>query len=191
MITQKPSPNFGIGRKDSKPEIIVLHCMDGSLSGTDSWFANPISQVSSHYGVGFNGEVHQYVKEEDTAWTQGLKVPPVNRPTFKLYKEGLNPNVYCLSIEHEGSDLSIVHESQINATVSLIRAMASRWGIPIDRNHIIGHYEVDPVRKPLCPATDKSILDRIVRMAQDTDEQVPLTVQKSKLLKAQQFLSNL
>lgn len=190
-IIQKFSPNFKKGRDGYIPQIIVLHCMDGSLAGTDSWFANPASQVSSHYGIGFNGEIHQYVKEEDTAWTQGLKVPPINRPTFKLYKEGLNPNVYCLSIEHEGSDLSIIHEAQINATVGLIRAMAAHWGIPIDRNHVIGHYEVDPVRKPNCPATDKSIIDRIVKMAQDTEEQVNVTVPKSKLAKAQQFLTNL
>ena len=37
-----------------KPELIVLHIMDGTLSGTDSWFADPSSQVSSHYGIGLN-----------------------------------------------------------------------------------------------------------------------------------------
>src|SRR3990167_11456499 len=99
MIIQKPSPNFTKGRGSYyKPELIVLHIMVGSLSGTDSWFTSSISKVSSHYGIGFNGEVHQYVKEEDTAWTQGI----VNNPSFKLYKQGVNPNTYCLSIEHEG-----------------------------------------------------------------------------------------
>jgi N-acetyl-anhydromuramyl-L-alanine amidase AmpD len=41
--------------------------MDGTLAGTDAWFTNPASQVSAQYGIGKNGEVHQYVKEEDTA----------------------------------------------------------------------------------------------------------------------------
>lgn len=165
-IIQKTTPNYVTGRKDFKPEIIVVHIMSGSLVGTDSWFADPASQVSAHYGVGFNGEIHQYVKEEDTAWTQGLKVPPINKPLFKLYKEGYNPNLYCIGIENEGQDLSIVHEAQISSLVALIKDISTRWNIPIDRDHIIGHYEVDPVRKPNCPATDKTILDRIVRQAQ-------------------------
>ena|ERR1035437_7143402 len=167
-IIQKITPNFKVGRSGYKPEIIVLHIMDGTLSGTDSWFADKVSQVSSNYGIGFNGEIHQYVKDEDTAWCQGLKIPPINKPLFKLYKPNTNPNDYCLSIEHEGNDLSIVHEAQINASVALIQSLCAKWNIPIDRDHIIGHYEIDPIRKPNCPATDKSIIDRIVRQAQGT-----------------------
>lgn len=183
---QKPCPNFAVGRKGYKPEIIVLHVMDGSLTGTDSWFANPASQVSSHYGVGFNGEVHQYVKEEDTAWTQGK----VDRPSFKLYKPGVNPNAYCLSIEHEGQDLSVIHEAQINATVELIQAMAKKWSIPIDRDHIIGHYQIGAY-KPNCPATNKSIIDRIVRQAQTPEEMVTIQVKKSQVEKVLKFISTL
>lgn len=182
MIIQKFSPNFAVGRKGFVPEIIVLHVMDGSLSGTDSWFASPTSQVSSHYGVGFNGEIHQYVKEEDTAWTQGK----VDRPSFKLFKPNLNPNVYCLSIEHEGQDLSIVHEAQINATVELIREMATRWKIPMDRDHIIGHYQIGAY-KPNCPATDKSIIDTIISKCNE-DEMVNLQVPKSRLARITNFL---
>lgn len=164
-IIQKPSPNFAVGRQGFKPEIIVIHIMDGSLVGTDSWFANPASQVSSHYGIGFKGEVHQYVAEENVAWTQGLKVPPVNPPKFVFYKPGYNPNLYCLSIENEGSNLATAPEAQIAAIVELIHMMAAKWNIPIDRDHIIGHYEVDPIRKPNCPAVDKSILNTIVNRA--------------------------
>jgi N-acetylmuramoyl-L-alanine amidase len=74
-IKQIPSPNFVVGRGSQKPEIIVIHIMAGTLIGTDSHFSSPFSQVSTHYGIGFNGEVHQYVKEEDTAWGNGLRVP--------------------------------------------------------------------------------------------------------------------
>lgn len=161
-IIQKTSPNFKVGRSGYKPEIIVLHIMAGSLPATDSWFASPASEVSSHYGVGLNGEVHQYVKEEDQAWTQGYH----QGATFKLHKPGINPNLYCLSIEHEGQDLSFATETQLNATVELIRAMAARWAIPIDRDHVIGHYEIDPIRKPNCPSVNKSIIDTIVKRVQ-------------------------
>lgn len=159
-IIQKTTPNFRVGRSGYKPELIVLHIMAGSLLGTDNWFSNPISQVSSNYGVGFTGEIHQYVKDEDTAWAQGR----VDNPTFRLYKPGINPNLYCLSIEHEGQDLSKGPEAQIKATVELIKSLASKWNIPIDRDHIIGHYQIGAY-KPNCPAIDKTIIDRIVKEA--------------------------
>lgn len=186
-MIQKPSPNYG-ERKGYKPEIIVIHIMDGTLAGTDSWFANPASQVSSHYGIGFNGEVHQYVQDDKAAWTQGYH----QGATFKLHKgPTINPNLYCLSIEHEGTDLSKAPLAQINSSVGLIRALAGKYGISIDRDHIIGHYEVDPIRKPNCPATDKSVLDSLVRQAQGTEELVTIQVPKSRLQKILNFLMNI
>lgn len=59
-ILWKGSPNFS-SPKGYKTIAIVDHIMAGTLSGTDSWFANPASQVSSHFSVGKNGEIHQYV----------------------------------------------------------------------------------------------------------------------------------
>ncbi len=50
----------------------------------------------------------------------------------------------------------------MNALAGLIRVMAGRWGIPLDREHIIGHFEVNSVGKPNCPSADHGIMDRIV-----------------------------
>lgn len=189
QIIQKPSPNFTKGRGTQKIEAIVIHIMAGSLVGTDSWFATPTSQVSAHYGIGFNGEVHQYVQDADTAWHAGAIVQPTS---WSLLKLGINPNSYTLGIEHEGQDLSKGPVAQINATVELIRTLAAKYNVPIDRQHIIGHYQIKS-SKPNCPATDKSIIDHIITLANinTTEEQVNVTIPKSKLLKAQQFLSNL
>lgn len=184
-IIQKPSPNFG-DRQGYKPKLIVIHIMDGTLTGTDSWFANPASQVSSHYGVGFNAEVHQYVQEDKKAWTQGN----VRKPTAKLLIPGVNPNLYCLSIENEGHDLSKAPQTQLNAICELLKAMSTRYSIPLDRDHVLGHFEIDSVVKANCPSPDHMILDKIVVMCQ-TEEMVNLTLPKSKVAKAQQFLSNL
>src|SRR5205814_10677286 len=64
--------NFRSGRAPGfKPEAVVIHIMDGTLTGTDSWFNNPQAQVSAHYGIGRGGEVHQYVDEKDTAFHAG------------------------------------------------------------------------------------------------------------------------
>ncbi len=185
-IIQKTTPNLYVGRRGYKPELIVLHIADGTLAGTDSWFASPKSESSAHYLVGFNGEIHQYVKDEDSAWTQN---PPKN-PSCKLLKPNVNPNLYCLSIEHEGKDLSIVHEAQINSTVELIRSLSTKWNIPIDRQHIIGHYEINSVTRPNCPATNKEIIDRIVRQAQE-QEMVNISVPKNKVDKILAFIKTI
>ncbi len=159
-IIQKKSPNFWVGRKGYRPEAIVIHIMDGTLSGTDAWFANHESQVSAHYGIGKNGEVHQYVQETDTAWHAGR----VDTPVWKLIRPNLNPNLYTIGIEHEGRPNDIWTEEMKRMSASLIREICQRWQIPIDRNHIVGHFEIFS-KKPNCPASNKQILDDLVALA--------------------------
>jgi N-acetyl-anhydromuramyl-L-alanine amidase AmpD len=159
-IIQKKSPNFWAGRKGYRPEGVVIHIMDGTLVGTDSWFANPASQVSAHYGVGRTGEVHQYVKEEDTAWHAGR----VDTPVWGLIKPNINPNLYTIGVEHEGKPDDVWTDAMKQASAALIREICQRWQIPIDRNHIVGHFEIFS-KKPNCPARDKKIIDEIVALA--------------------------
>jgi N-acetyl-anhydromuramyl-L-alanine amidase AmpD len=159
-IIQKKTPNFWIGRKGYRPEGVVIHIMDGTLVGTDSWFANPASQVSAHYGVGRTGEVHQYVKEEDTAWHAGR----VDAPVWKLIKPNINPNLYTVGIEHEGKPDDVWTDAMKQSSAELVREICQRWQIPIDRNHIVGHFEIFS-KKPNCPARDKKVIDEIVALA--------------------------
>ena len=63
------SPNHYNGRLGYKVTRITLHIMAGYLTGTDSLFQNPNRQASSTYGIGPNGEIHQYVAESDAPWT--------------------------------------------------------------------------------------------------------------------------
>lgn len=55
-------------RGGNRPRLLIVHIMQGSLAGTDSWFRNPASQVSSHFGVGRDGTVIQWVSTTDIAW---------------------------------------------------------------------------------------------------------------------------
>lgn len=158
--TWKGSPNFWAGRKGYKPELIVIHIMDGTLAGTDAWFANPASQVSAHYGIGKKGEAHQYVKEEDAAWHAGR----VDKPSAKLIKTNVNPNLYSIGIEHEGKPNEAWTDEMKQASASLIREICQRWQIPIDRDHIIGHYQIYS-KKPDCPAHDKRVIDELIDLA--------------------------
>ncbi len=160
-IIQKPSPNFWASREGYKPEAVVVHIMDGTLARTDSWFASPSSEVSSHYGIGQNGEIHQYVREEHAAWHSGV----VKNPTWGLLKAGVNPNRYTIGIEHEGNAGSMWSGAMKLASATLIADICGRWSIPIDREHVIGHYQIDGIRRPNCPAYDKRKIDELVAFA--------------------------
>lgn len=158
-----PSPNFSSGRKSYHPEAIVIHVMDGTLNGTDNWFKNPNSKVSAHYGIGLNGEVHQYVQEADTAWHAGR----VNAPSWSLIKPAgngqyVNPNFYTIGIEHEGNSQSEWTDSMYDADAELVAAISKRWNIRLDRLHVIGHHEIFSLKT--CPGF-KVGLDKIVTLA--------------------------
>ncbi|RLG70037.1 MAG: N-acetylmuramoyl-L-alanine amidase, partial [Candidatus Iainarchaeum archaeon] len=94
------SPNFWKGRRGFKPEAIVIHITEGTASSTIDWFTRIESQVSSHYLIDRSGKVYQFVKEEDTAWHAGKVV----QASWKLLKQGVNPNFYTIGIELEGFD---------------------------------------------------------------------------------------
>lgn len=164
-IIQKKSSNFWVGRKGYRPEAVVIHIMDGTLPGTDAWFANPTSQVSAHYGIGKSGEVHQYVQENDAAWHAGR----VDAPVWKLIRPNVNPNLYTIGIEHEGKPDEGWTEAMKQSSATLIREICQRWQIPIDRDHVVGHFEIF-AKKPNCPATNKRILDELVTLAHQQTE---------------------
>jgi N-acetyl-anhydromuramyl-L-alanine amidase AmpD len=175
-IIKKQCTNWS-ERDGFRPEIIVIHISAGSLTSMDNWFATPGSQASAHYGVSLDGtKVCQYVDESKMAWANGR----VNNPSFVLYKPNINPNKYTISIENEGQDLAKAPESQLTTLVALIKEIAARWNIPMDRNHIIGHFQVDAVNRPYCPSPNHSIIDKIVARI-EPEELVCVKVPKSKL----------
>ena len=146
------SQNCHTKRAGYHPEAVVLHIMDGSLIGTDSWFNDPKSHVSAHYGVGRTGEVHQYVKETDCAFHAGT----VDRPEWKLIKrmgEGgrvINPNYYTIGVEHEGHGAEAWPQAMLEASLELVANIVRRWNIPADADHIIPHRDIRK-SKPMCP----------------------------------------
>jgi N-acetylmuramoyl-L-alanine amidase len=162
-IIFKPSPNIIQGRKGYRPIAIVIHIMQGSLAAVDDWFTGTQSKVSAHYGVGKDGRVHRYVLEANTAWHAGR----VNMPTWKLLKKGgnnyiVNPNFYTLGIEHEGYEHDDWTDEMYDSSSALIADMSLRWGIPLDRDHVIGHHEIFSLKT--CPG-DKVDLDKLIAMA--------------------------
>lgn len=157
--------NYSRGRGGKKPIAIVVHVMDGTFLGTRSWFNNPAAKASTHYGVSLKGEVDQYVSEIDTAFHAGTVAP--KPPAWKGWTVGMNPNFFTLGIEHEGKKDTVWTEAMYKASAELIRQLCNRWKIPCDRDHIVGHREIDSFRRANCPGTCD--LDRLVRMAAAID----------------------
>lgn len=156
-MTQKSTPNQS-SRNGYKPCLIVWHIADGTYNGTVAWEMNRESQVSSHFVLGKGGEITQLVPLERAAWTQGV----VKNPTHPYVKthSGVNPNLYCVSIECEGvwsETKGALTDQQLAAAAELTRYIVAevkriyKVDIPIDREHMIGHYEINPVTRSHCP----------------------------------------
>jgi len=144
------SPNYSKGRNGKKIIAICSHITAGQFPGCQNWLCSPKAKASSNYLITRTGKIIQLVKDEDTAWANG----GVNKPSWILY-DGTNPNRYTISIEHEGygsngGDGNLT-EQQYQATLWLHRHLINKWNIPIDRNHVIGHYQIDSVNRPNCP----------------------------------------
>lgn len=59
--------NYTVGRQDKIRGIVIHHAASTSLDSIGQVFSQPGRGGSAHYGVG-GKQVHQYVREEDTAW---------------------------------------------------------------------------------------------------------------------------
>lgn len=109
---------------------VIVHTMEGSYSGSISWFQNCSSQVSAHYSVrSSDGEITQSVDEADVAWHAG----------------NWTYNERSIGIEHEGyvSQPSTWYtDAMLRSSAALVADICDRYGIPKDRAHIIGHNEV-------------------------------------------------
>jgi hypothetical protein len=108
---------------------VVIHTTQGSYSGTINWFQNPASNVSSHYVIrSSDGQITQMVREKDIAFHAG----------------NWTYNTQSIGIEHEGfvDNPSWYTDSMYRASAALTRNICLKYGIPMTRSRIIGHFEV-------------------------------------------------
>jgi N-acetyl-anhydromuramyl-L-alanine amidase AmpD len=62
-------------------------------------------------------------------------------------------NIHCQNaIDTDGKKWEIYSDAQINALANLVSDIASRYGIPLDREHIIGHYQITTYKTDPGPA---------------------------------------
>jgi N-acetylmuramoyl-L-alanine amidase len=159
VIERHVTPNFETGRSGERPRAIVLHTNVGTFGSTVAWFADRRSGVSSHYLIGLDGRIGQFVDEADTARHCGR----VLEPTAAFLTEA-NPNLYTVGIEFEdgGDPLGAERSAaQYDTGAALIASIARRWETPLDREHVVGHREIFAAKE--CPGNLD--LDRLIHRA--------------------------
>ncbi|TAK36198.1 MAG: hypothetical protein EPO21_03435 [Chloroflexota bacterium] len=140
-IEWAPSPNYG--RRTAKVDTVVLHTTEDTLQGALKWFQSTASMASSHYMVGRDGRILQVVKEDQAAYHAGVVT---SGPGTRWY--GTNPNHYSIGIEMESlksfKTPADMPDAQRRAVFALVRDIVTRYSIPIDRQHIVAHAEINP-----------------------------------------------
>jgi N-acetyl-anhydromuramyl-L-alanine amidase AmpD len=185
------TPNQEPRPKGITPIAVVIHAMQGFLTGTDAEFLKNGTPKSSHYATGqLNGKwiIRQYADEAQKTWHTGLPSQCyTNRalyPKWPLYRHGSNPNDYTIGIENEGFGVDTTYGAttfkattfnafQYFANAWIVAQAAKRWGFPIDSQHVIEHGDVYVAKHGVCPGSLCDI-SRIIEQAQDISDMLAL-----------------
>lgn len=123
-------------RPDStKIDKIIVHITQGSWSSAINWFDDPRAGVSAHYVVrSSDGFIGQCVQEKDISYHAG----------------DWSVNQTSVGIEHEGygDEPGWLTDSLYEASAKLSAYLADKYGIPVDRDHFLGHKEVSSTQCP-------------------------------------------
>lgn len=132
----QPDPyNYGDYDKANRPNdlkiySIVIHDTEESYADTIATFTNPAAYVSANYVIqSSTGDVTEMVRPNDVAWSVG-----------NWYY-----NTHSISIENEGfaaQGATWYTNAMYRSDALLVRYLAHRYGVPLDRAHIVGHDNV-------------------------------------------------
>ncbi|TWD83458.1 N-acetylmuramoyl-L-alanine amidase [Kribbella amoyensis] len=115
--------------KTGKIDYIVIHDTEGGWQGTLNLVQDP-TYVSWQYTMrSSDGHTWQHVKADDVAWHAG----------------NWYVNMHSIGIEHEGfaaQGATWYTEALYRNSARLVRYLAQKNDIPLDRAHIIGHDQV-------------------------------------------------
>jgi N-acetyl-anhydromuramyl-L-alanine amidase AmpD len=152
--------------------------MQGYLTACYNLFNTPANDKSSHYGIGKNGQVEQYVSEADAAWGSGIWNKPVlsNRFLADAFNDQppTNSNQILIHIELEdfpGGEGPAMPGVQYAALLALVRSIFARHKWPVnDSQRYIRHSDVDSVTR----ATDPGVYLNLPQLRADMQAKPPV-----------------
>lgn len=150
--TFSPSPNWSARAIGDEVEAVVMHVAAGSCPGMTSWFANPSSQVSAHFGICKNGEVIQYVELWASAWHAGI----CSRWTTVANRwcgSGINPNRRTIGIELELKPGERIEDyPAMLASAEIMAAwLLEQHDLEANTTDVIRHADIDQVNRSIDP----------------------------------------
>ncbi len=156
------SPNFGypkgsFGRGGRKIEAICLHISGASWQSNFNWIMNPAANASYNALIKEDGTVVSLVPEQNAAYSHGR----INKPSWPLLKEKVNPNLYTLSLARTGANQNTWTPAQLASTLKVLKYWGEKYEIPLKRPHIFGHFEIDSTGRWYCPG--KAFFERVIR----------------------------
>lgn len=160
------------GRNNYLPNIIVCH-INNTYSSAIKHFYNEKAEVSSHYVIRSDGHIKQVISLDDSSWANGTSKNEDSDVYYKFSSSKLinmvndNANYFTFSIECESFDGSLTDEqykSLIKVMKEIIKYLKDKYNyiFSIDREHIIGHNEINPIVRKKCPGS-KFPFDRIIQ----------------------------
>lgn len=121
---------------DMPVRYIVIHDQEGYYNGSVSWFQNPAARAAANYVMrAADGHITQMVSGSNVVWHAG----------------NWYVNQHSVGIEHEGfaaTGATWYTEISYRRSARLVQWLAARYGIPTDRQHIIGHGNVPGTTTP-------------------------------------------
>lgn len=180
----KESPQCSSRQGAQIDHFIVHHAVNTSARSVVDMMTIPTKQVSANYVVGPDGPIG-VVREEMRAWTSGASGDG---------GRGAAWDRRSITVETVNSTLAPNYgfaSSTIEHLARLIADCATRYGFPIDRDHVIGHRELkeryNASYATACPGPSMD-LDGLVRKAlayqnektpqPEGDEEMALTEQE-------------
>lgn len=149
----------------AKPRAFFIHTPEedaDNFPGTPAWFAtyhpDPDARGSTYYFVSYQlderrpgfTKVYRCVDERDAAIANGLNGKPL--PSWADPSTSLNWQTDNAEVEgraatiHQTLNVGPVGQAQFRSLVDLIAFSSRRWGYALDREHILGHYQVSKDR---------------------------------------------
>ncbi len=157
-----------------------------SAEGEATWRINdPANQNSATFFVNRDGSVVQFLADplHMDPWSNGdVNQPDTSNPRIKaVLDDGVNANERTIvAIENVGFEPgSSLTDAQIKSCAEIVAHYHKATGVPVNRQTVIGHYQLNSVTRPNCPAKDKSVLDKIVAQAQEGVED-PMEIARLK-----------
>lgn len=139
-----PSVAFTSGRSGKTIDHIVIHITDApTTSSTVNTFTAADARASAHYLVGQDGEIVQFVSEDDTAWhAKGVNSRSVGIEHVAIKVGGADYPRRDGTMQH--FDHLPPTDTQYCESAALVSYLCDKYGLTPDRTTIIGHREADP-----------------------------------------------